>query len=841
MLKTILAGLRARTARLVLSSIAIALGVAFVTGTLVLGDAVEAQTRDNFARSARNVDAAVHLDENNRERQDTGIPADLLGKIRSTQGVEGADSREFGSAALLGGDGKARNALVQPLPTTEKLRDFNLQDGRFPGKADEIAVDTKTAQIAKLKVGDKLTLLDKENAEHAYTIVGTYQQGASSISMSGSDHVIVSPEGIRALIPDQRIYEIVAVAGPGVSQQQLADRIRAVVGSGYQVQTGEELTKATLEQVGDAAGEIKSFLLAFAAISLVVAGMVIYNTFTILVAQRTKELALLRCVGAERGQVFRSVLAEAVFMGLAASVLGILGGFGVSAGLQMLVGSVGGPDGGGDVEIRLPLTWTTIVAGFGVGVVVTVLSAVLPARRATRVAPVAALRSQPDSHDDVARTGKVRIVVAALIALAGVAAVVLGMKQEEEAALFITGGGTMVLLLAVLLLGPLYVPLVNRLFGKALRGVPAKLASANAGRNPKRTAATTAALMIGVTVVAMVTVVAGSARETMNQKVDDRFPADYEVSSNVYSQPLTQKFADELAKVHNVAKIAPELSASTESPQLRLRYAYVTGYPSDAIGSLIRAETTTGPLTALKDDEIAMREKEAKESGLSVGSSLELGGKTFKVAALIKDNTYGTGIVTLPAATALSREAPKGYEKLLVKLAPGTDIATARTDLERVISTSPVAVLNSAAETKAELNAQLDQILLFIWALVGLALVIALFGIANTLTLSVLERTRESALLRALGLTRGQLRQMLVVESILMALIGAVVGVLLGAGFGWLLVEALSNPELKVSFSVPFAQIGVMLGLAVIAAVAAAALPARRAARNSVVAGMAEA
>ena len=409
MLKTILAGLRARTARLVLSSIAIALGVAFVTGTLVLGDAVEEQTRDNFARSARNVDAAVHLAENNK--QDNGIPADVLQKVRNTPGVAGADSREFGSAALLGGDGKARNALVQPLPTTEKLRDLDLKDGRFPGKADEAAVDVKTAQVAKLKVGDKLKLLDKDNAEHAFTIVGTYQQGTSSVSMSGSDHVVVSPEGLRTVIPDQRIYEIVAVAGAGVSQQQLVDNINKAVGSGYQVQTGEQLTQKTLEQVGDAAGEIKTFLLAFAAISLVVAGMVIYNTFTILVAQRTKELALLRCVGAERGQVFRSVLAEAVFMGLAASVLGILGGLGVSAALQALVGTVGGP-GGDDVAIRLPVSWVTIAAGFAVGVLVTVLSAVLPARRATKVAPVAALRSQPDSHDDVARTGKVRIAIA---------------------------------------------------------------------------------------------------------------------------------------------------------------------------------------------------------------------------------------------------------------------------------------------------------------------------------------------------------------------------------------------------------------------------------------------
>ena len=838
MLKTILAGLRARTARLVLSSIAIALGVAFVTGTLVLSDAVEAQTRDNFARGARNVDAAVHMTENSPNREN-GVPADFVGKIRATQGVAGADAREFGSAALLSSDNKARNALVQPLPTTEKLRDFDLKDGKFPVKADEAAIDTKTAQVAKLKVGDELKLLDEDNAEHSFTIVGTYQQGASSISMSGSDHVVVSPEGLRTVIPKQHVYEIVAVAKDGVSQQQLVDNITKAIGPGYEVQTGEQLTKATLEQVGDAAGEIRSVLLAFAAISLVVAGMVIYNTFTILVAQRTKELALLRCVGAERGQVFRSVLAEAVFMGLAASILGILGGLGVSAGLQAFIGSVGGPSGD-DFPIRLPITWTTIAAGFAVGVVVTVLSAVLPARRATKVAPVAALRSLPDSQDDVARTGKVRVVLALLVALAGGAAVYLGLQQEkEEPAMFITGGATMVLLLAVLLLGPLYVPLVNRLFGKALRGVPAKLASANAGRNPKRTAATTAALMIGVTIVAMVTVVAGSGRETMAKKVDERFPADYEVTSNVYSQPLSQKFADELAKVRNVEKIAPELQVYGESD--KLKYGDVTGYPSDAIGTLVRPELASGTLTGLEDDQIVLREREAKDVGLSIGSSVKINDKTFEVAALIKDNTYGAGIVTLPAAQAIMKDDRKGYQKLLVKLAPGTDITVARADLERAIASSPVAVLNSAAETKAELNAQIDQILLFIWALVGLALVIALFGIANTLTLSVLERTRESALLRALGLTRGQLRQMLVVESILMALIGAVVGVVLGAGFGWLLVEALSNPELRISYSIPFGQIGVMLGLAVVAAVIAAALPARRAARNSVVAGMAEA
>ncbi|MFD5828467.1 ABC transporter permease [Lentzea sp. NPDC060358] len=838
MLKTILAGLRARTARLVLSSIAIALGVAFVTGTLVLGDAVEAQTRDNFARSARNVDASVTMGENS-PNQEGGVPAEFLAKVRGVAGVEGADARMRGRTAMLDAAGKAHSTLVQPLATTEKLRDFNLRDGRFPSTAGEAALDVKTAEASKLKVGDELKLLDERDAVHAYTIVGTYRQGASGVALSGSDHLLLTQEGLRQVLPDQRIYEIVAAARPGVPQQQLADDITRAIGPGYVVQTGEQLTRETLSRYGGSGREFETFLLAFAAISLVVAGMVIHNTFTILVAQRTKELALLRCVGADRGQVFRSVLAEAVLMGLAASVLGILGGLGVSAGLQLGLGAVRGP--GGDAEVRLPLTWTTVAAGLGVGVLVTVLSAVLPARRATRVAPVAALRSQPDSSGDVARTGGLRLAAAVLSALAGAAGVVLALRGGGgTTAILAAGGGSMALLLAVLLLGPLYVPPVNRLFGRPLRGVPARLASANAGRNPKRTAATTAALMIGVTVVTMVTVVASSGRRAVDEQVEARFPTDYAISTNNYEKPLTRELADGLAKVENVTRVVPEVYAKAKSRHVP--FPYVLGYPADAIGSLIPVDTADGrPLPALRDGEIAMNEKAAREAGLVVGSVLDLGGRDFRVVALIKGEDHGTGLVTAASATSLLENPPDGYEKLLVKLAPGADITAARAALESATASAPFAVLNSAAEAKAELNATIDETLLLIWALVGLALVIALFGIANTLTLSVLERTRESSLLRALGLTRGQLRAMLVVESILMTLIGAVTGVLLGTGFGWLLVTAARSDTLRISLSVPAGQLAVLLGLAIAAAVVAAALPARRAARNSVVAGMAEA
>ncbi|MBP2338257.1 putative ABC transport system permease protein [Saccharothrix coeruleofusca] len=834
MLRTIIAGLKARTARLVLSSIAIALGVAFVTGTLVLGDAMAASLRDEFAKNARGIDVGAGPGDNPNPR---GITQETLEAVRKTPGIAGADVRMQTSVPLLGGDGKARPASVDSLASTPELREFDLVEGRFPDGAGEIAVDVRTLTSAKLAIGQRITLLGEGERKHEYTLVGTYRQGASPLSVGGYEHVVLPPEQIRVVSPDEVPYGLVATAAAGVSQQQAADSVRQVLGEqGFEVKTGEQLTAESLASINSRAAEFTSVLLAFAVIALVVAAMVIYNTFTILVAQRTRELALMRCVGASRGQVFRSVLAEAAVMGLVASVLGLLGGIGVSAGLQKIISSIDGSD----AEVLLPLAPTTVLAAFGVGVLVTVLAAVLPARKATSVPPVAALRSQPDSGDEVARTGLLRTLSAVLLVLVGLGGVVLGLRmQDEEAAMIIAGAGTMALLGAAVVLGPLLVGPVNRVLGvlpRALFGVPAKLASANAGRNPKRTAATTAALMIGVTIVATVTVVATSAKETANAQVDERFPADYTVNSAVFDRMLPRQLATDLAALPEVARVAPTVTVYG-------RGSYFTGVPKDALGDLVRLKVESGSLDALGEGKIALSAQYAKREGLSVGdtavvSVLDGDSTTLSVVAVVSGQNLANGIMTLETATGVDPKLD-GYESIMVKLKPG--VADGRAAVEKVADTSPLAVVDSAAETKAQLSSQLDQVLAFVWALIGLAVVIALFGIANTLTLSVLERTRESALLRALGLTRGQLRLMLVVESILMALMGAALGLVLGIGFGWVLIEAIGNDDMDVAFTVPFDQIGVMLAAAVIAAVVAAALPARRAARTSVVAGMAEA
>ncbi|WP_367136948.1 ABC transporter permease [Saccharothrix sp. HUAS TT1] len=836
MLRTIIAGLKARTARLVLSSVAIALGVAFVTGTLVLGDAMSASLRDEFAKSARNVDVAVSTSgESSAEVR--GITPETVAKIRQAPGVRGVDPRDFQQVPLVAANGKAKPAFAVPLASNEELREFDLAEGRYPTADDEIAVDERTAATAKLAIGQPVVLLGEEEQRHSYTLVGTYRQGTNQLSLSGSDHVGLTPAAFQALEPERLPYQVVATAAAGFTQQQVADNVRKAIGEqGFLVQSGAELTQEAMDQVEAQAGEFTTLLLAFALIALVVAAMVIYNTFTILIAQRTRELALMRCVGASRGQVFRGVLVEAVAMGLTASVLGLFGGIGVSALLQRVIFSF---DGGGG-EVRLPITVTTVLAAFAVGTLVTVLAAVLPARRATRVAPVAALRSQPDSGEEVARTGVLRVLTAVLFTVVGAGAIVLGMSMDsEEAAMVVSGGGTMALLAAVLVLGPLLVGPVNRVLGalpRALLGVPAKLASANAGRNPKRTAATTAALMIGVTIVALVTVVANSAKETANAEIDQRMPADYTVSSAVYDRPLPEELADRLAAVPEVARVAPTTVVYGERE-------YFTGVPRDAIGDLFRPTVTSGSLADLGDGAVAVNADYAKRRGVSVGSTVTVktgreAPQDLRVVAVVEGQRLSDGIMTMETSQRFE-QAAEGYESILVKLKDG--VANGRAAVEAVTDPSPLAVLDSAAETKEQLNQQLNQVLGFIWALIGLAVVIALFGIANTLTLSVLERTRESALLRALGLTRGQLRLMLVVESVLMALMGAAIGLLLGIGFGWVIVEAVSTDTMAVDLVVPFGQIGVMLAGAVVAAVAAAALPARRAARTSVVAGMAEA
>ncbi|MFI9385587.1 ABC transporter permease [Kutzneria sp. NPDC052558] len=842
MFRATLAGLRARTARMVLSSIAIILGVAFVSGTLILGNALNDQVHDELARQTKGVDAVVAVNSDNGNPAggaETKLTQDNVEAIRKIPGVAGADGRGGTSLPLLKANGKAVSAFVSTIESTPQLREFDLESGQFPKADNEIALDVRTAKTTGIGVGQKVSVLADGDKAVPLTVVGTYSQGANTLSLTDYQ-VLLTTTGMQALSKDSGIYQIVVAAAPGVSQQQLVDRITAQLGKSYSARTGDDFTQETLTHAARGSGGLTQIMLIFALISLVVAAMVIYNTFTILIAQRTRELALLRCLGADRKQVFGSVLLEALVMGLVASVVGLGAGIGLAALLEKGVSLA---SGGLTAPVSLPLSATVVIAAFAIGIVVTVASAALPALRATKVAPLAALRSQPDSHDEVRRTGVLRTVSAAVLVLGGIGLIVLGMGLSQMSAMLVVGGGTMVTLLGVIVLGPLIVGPVNKVLGAIpalLFGVPAKLATVNAGRNPRRTAATTAALVIGVTIVTMVTVVATSGKQAASAEVDQRFPADFVVTSSVYDHPLPATLPGQLRAVSQIQQVAP--SAETVMTIGQSGDQEVMGVDKSAVGTMVNPKLVSGDLGQLGPGTVALNKSAV--GGAKLGDQLLVntpdGGKMLKLVAVYDSQNLDDALVTLDTFAAI---APKviGYNQVMVKTRPGVSPSDGQAVMDQATATVAVAKVSSAAATKEQLNTQVDNLLALMWALIGLAVVIALFGIANTLGLSVLERTRESALLRALGLTRGQLRLMLVIESVLMGVMGALIGVVMGGAFAWVLTKAISTPDLQLGLVIPGGQLGVLLVAAVLAAVLAALMPARRAARTSIVAGMAEA
>ncbi|HEV7975096.1 ABC transporter permease [Amycolatopsis sp.] len=854
MLRTTLAGLKSRLARLVLSSIAIVLGVAFVSGTLIMGDALSASLNDGFAKEARNVDVVVQPDYSGASASSAAkITQDTLATVRQVPGVASAGIRDRVSAAIIGSNGKAEDGSIAAMPDDPKLVPFDLTQGVFPASAGEVAVEKVTAESGRLAVGQQISVLDKDDKAIPLTISGIYDQGVN-VGFGGKQ-VAVNTAGFAPFDEGYGADALVVSAQAGVDQQALADRVKTAVAlPNFEVLTGTAFTADLLSRINRQASSITQFMLVFALIALVVASMVIYNTFTILIAQRTRELALLRCVGAERKQVFQGVLIEAVVIGFVASVIGLVLGIGLSAALQATVGS--STFGSEGAAVHVPVTLTTVLVSFAVGVLVTVLSAVLPARKATRVAPIEALRSQPDSQEEVARTSKKRIVAVVVLTLIGVALVALGFSAGDspEIAVFAIGAGTMVLLIAVVALGPIIVGPIHRLLGalpELMFGVPAKLASGNARRNPKRTAATTAALMIGVAVVTMVTVVATSAKETQNREIDKQYPADFTVESSVYTSRLPVSVVDKISARPEVAKAAPESSLYVLTGDGPASNFMLSGISPSILGDLIRPDIVSGDLAEVGPGTVAISDEVAQRGDLRLGSDVTVKASNVKdgkagpaekltVVALFKSVGSTSAYTDMSVIPKLWPETA-GYDNVLVKLNNGVSAGDGRTAVEQSVADVPVAKVTGAAEAKDELNSQVNSILALIWALIGLAVVIALFGIANTLTLSVLERTRESALLRALGLTKGQLRFMLVIESILMALMGAIIGVVMGSVFAWLMIKAMSQDSFELVFSVPVGQVLVLLVAAALAAVLAAALPARRAARASIVAGMAEA
>ncbi|MEU5847188.1 FtsX-like permease family protein [Saccharopolyspora shandongensis] len=829
MLRTVIAGLAARPLRLLLSAVAIAVGVAFVAGSLVLSDAVGVGLRQAIAFETRGVDASI---DGTRGAE---LDDEVLSKARQVPGVAAAEGRTTVSAPLLDDAGRPKDAAATGLAADEQLRPFDLADGRFPRSANEIAMEQDSA--ADYALGHPVTVLDQDGNKHTFTLVGTFTR-PSDAGIGASDLVLL-PESLGKLSQETAFGEIVVRAAPGIGQQQLvADLARAVGGRGISVVTGQEAAAQLLRETPSDSAGLTKFFTAFAVLAMVVAAMVIANSFTILVAQRTRELALLRCIGAGKRQVFSGLLAEAVAVGAVASAVGLLGGLGVAAALQAI--AIG--------DVHVPLTARTVVASLAIGVLVTMLAAAIPAWSATRAAPVEALRTPVEGKSARAGRPRAAVTIALLVTGFGTAALALGSEVETGAVLSIVA--MTALLGAALAAGPLVVGPVARVVGAfcaPIFGQPARLAALNADRNPKRTAASAAALTIGIAVVSLVTTVTAGVEAGRNRGIDQQLGADFTVTSVVATKPLPAALADTLAAVPGVADAALRQSFSGD---LGMFGGYgMTAVRGDAVGSLLRPVVLSGRLDRLGPGELAVSKQLAEETGLAVGDTVQAGPRNSPVplrVVAVYDGVRATGADTGLAMVDLGQQSAiamgeGGYDdSVLVKLAADADHDQVRQALENALSGAPLAQLRSIDELKDELSAPLRSTLDLLWALTALAVLIAFAGIANTLSLSVLERTRESALLRALGLTRGGLSAALAAESVFVALLGAACGLSVGIGSAWLIAQVASTDAEPVLFALPWGRLGVLLGAAVLAAPLAAVIPARRAARGSVTAGIAQ-
>ncbi|MEV5707136.1 FtsX-like permease family protein [Actinoallomurus sp. NPDC052274] len=826
MLKVTARNLVAHKIRLALTAFAVVLGVAFVAGTLVFTDTMGRQFDRLFSRTGRGV--AVEVRPKKVVESDDGaaaptLPASLVATVGRVPGVARAHGGVTGFAAVVGKDGKVVGGSGPPqlgVDWDPGDRNLPITAGRGPAGPGEVAIDRQTAEKAGLKVGDRARVVI-QGPPQSVTVVGTVDSG----SLMGAT-VTAFDQGTaqRLLLRPGRFSDITVAARKGVSETALRDRIqRALPSPDYEAITGAKLREENKSQVATIMSFIRTALLIFAVISIFVGAFIIFNTFSMLVAQRSRELALLRAVGASRRQVTRAVLGEAVGVGLVGSTVGLGAGVGLAVLLRTLFNALGADLGGGLAFTYQPVLWSYVV-----GMVVTVVAAYFPARRAARIPPVAAMR------DDVAmpqRSLRIRVVAGSLVTAAGAVLGGLGLGGSGAALL---GVGLALVFLGVAMLAPVLARPVVRALGVAyprLFRTPGRLATQNALRNPRRTAATASALMIGLALVSGINVMSASAKASISRQVDRGFAADYMVTAaeRVFSPAEPARAVRAAPRVEQVTALYSGRFAAGG----RTRSFVATDRPAD-LERAARLSLVSGS-TDLGRDGLLVDRPTATSDGLRVGSTAGVrfpDGSTasVRVAGIYARNPLvGSRVLALPAYLAHT-DHPTGVA-LMVNVTKA-DTATKKA-VEQALSAYPGLKVQDRSDVKKSVQRGVDQFVLLLTALLALSIVIAALGIINTLALSVIERTREIGLLRAIGTSRRQTRRMIRLESVLIAAFGAVLGIGIGVVAGIGFQRALRGQGLNV-LSVPVATLIGYLVLAAVIGVLAALWPAWRASRMDV-------
>ncbi len=846
MRKIILRGLAERRSRLAGVVLAVFLGVSLVAGSLVFTDTINASFDKLFERSLKGSDVVVTPREVVRQDNDEPPPfsASLLQRVRQTDGVEAAAGGIFAVVRLVDskndnlGAGFAPNFVSSTVP--KRFDPLTYTDGRAPRSGAEAAIDSGTAERSNLKVGDRIGVAGDRSVQR-YRVVGINEIDGTSFGGSSSA-TLTLPEAQRVAGREGKFDQLLVAGAPGVSAEALQQRLKRVLPASVRVETADQnATRETEEINQDFLGVLRTILLVFGGVVTVVAAFLIFNTFSITVAQRIREFGLLRTLGASRRQILWAVVGESLAIALAGSLSGLVGGVGAAVGLRALFKTIGIdlPSSGIVFEPR------TVIVALLVGLVVTVVASLVPALRATRVTPMAALL---DAELPESRTrGRALPVITVVLGAGGLALLLIGLfggPGSAGAAAGMMGGGAAAILFAVSLYSPKLVKPLAAVIGKpieALRGMPGRLARENATRKPGRTAVTAAALMIGVALVTFVTVFASGISSSLADSIQKGIKADLVTQNTDGFSPIPAEVPDRIAAVRGVDQVSAFGRVQAKVVGSKSKSEYVSGVQPRTLGAMVKLEYKKGSaaaLRALTDSQTLVSEGYADDHGVKVGDTVRTVGangrrSAFRVVGVFKDesNTLSPLLVTLPAQARVFGD--KRVAGVYATTRPGADSGVVEKRVAALLDRRyPSAEVFDQQGLQDQQEAQVMPVLGLFYGLLALAIVVSLFGIANTLSLSVHERTRELGMLRAIGLSRRQQKRMIRYESVITALIGTVLGLVLGVAFASLVAQPLEEDGFVLSY--PILPLLVILILAALAGVLAAISPARRAAKLNV-------
>ncbi|MFC8988277.1 ABC transporter permease [Streptomyces sp. NPDC057115] len=849
-LKTSMRNFFAHKGRMALSAVAVLLSVAFVCGTLVFTDTMSTTFDKLFAATSADVTVSSKTasdtgETTSRNGKPPVIPASVLDEVRKADGVRVAEGTVFSTSVTVVDADRDDLSPTSGGPTivgswnSNDARTMEITSGKAPKGPDQIMVDSDTADKHGLELGDEIGVM---------SAVGTHRAKISGIT----DFTVTNPGAAiffldtktaqQALVGKGGVYTNVQItAADGVTHEQLKKNVRAELGTGYKVQTAAETAEENQKDVEGFMSVMKYAMLGFAGIAFLVGIFLIINTFSMLVAQRTREIGLMRAIGSSRKQVNRSVLAEALLLGVVGSLLGVGAGIGLAIGLMKLMGSVG-------MELStkdLTIAWTTPAIGLFLGVVVTVLAAYLPARRAGRISPMAALRDAGAPAD--ARAGWVRGIIGTVLTGGGALFLYLAGSADKatEGSLWL-GLGVVLTLVGFIAVGPLLAGGVVRVLGAVLLrvfGPVGRMAERNALRNPRRTGATGAALMIGLALVACLSVVGSSMVASATEELDKTVGTDFIIGNDngVLLTPEAVAAVKTTPGLDHVTEYRWTDADFTTPDGKTVKDSSITAadptYASD-----LRVETVAGKLSdAYLPGAMSVHEDFAKDHGITVGSKVKVAFKDGTAGDLtVRAITSSEGVVDAGAMytsiETMSRYIPADrmpLNQIMFASAKDGQKDAAYTALKESLDPFPQYKVRDQTDYKEALKDQIGQLLNMIYGLLALAIVVAVLGVVNTLALSVVERTREIGLMRAIGLSRRQLRRMIRMESVVIALFGALLGLGLGLGWGATAQQLLALEGLKV-LDIPWPTIiGVFISSAFVG-LFAALVPAFRAGRMNV-------